>query len=290
VTNQESGASLFPTMDKSEFDRDEWKRRLSQRDAQRQRKNQLLLATALDIPQRDRAIRKLHNYLGLGSKHRQNLCARGLTDAQIDAGYFFTIYPNQELPPGIPGNLPGVSRGKLATKTAGMACPAFDVEGRLIGWQLRVDEATDNKYRWAKGWKSSHLPNGELPITVCRPVDGVKHLGVRLCEGLLKPFIAAQKTGQICIGAAGGNHAGSPEQLKAALDAINPESVTLDADAGAVANPHIIRLYQRTIDLVTGWGYAVNIGWWGQVDKSHPDIDELSWLRKRSPPSRLKNS
>jgi hypothetical protein len=163
-------------------------------------------------------------------------------------------------------------------------------QGRIIGWQLRVDETTDNKYRWAKGWKSSHLPNGELPITVCRPVDGVKHQGVRLDEGLLKPFIAAQKTGQICIGAAGGNHAGSPEQLKAALDAINPESVTLDADAGAVANPHIIRLYQRTIDLVTGWGYAVNIGWWGQVDKSHPDIDELAEIRKRSPPSRLKNS
>jgi len=267
---------FVPNAELHEFDREQWKRRLSQRNALQLRKNQLLLATALDIPQRDRAIRKLHNYLGLGSKHRQNLCARGLTDAQIEAGYFFTIYPNLELPPGIPGNLPGVSRGKLATKTAGMACPAFDVEGRIIGWQLRVDETTDNKYRWAKGWKSSHLPNGELPITVCRPVDGVKHQGVRLSEGLLKPFIAAQKTGQICIGAAGGNFAGSHTQLKAALDAINPESVTLDADAGAVANPHIIRQYQRTIDLVTGWGYAVNIGWWGQVDKSHPDIDELA--------------
>ena len=267
---------FVPNDEQKEFDRDQWKRRLSQRNAQQLRKNQLLLATALDIPQRDRAIKKLHNYLGLGSKHRQNLCARGLTDAQIEAGYFFTIYPNLELPPGIPANLPGVSRGKLATKTAGMACPAFDVEGRIIGWQLRVDETTDNKYRWAKGWKSSHLPNGELPITVCRPVDGVKHQGVRLEEGLLKPFIAAQKTGQICIGAAGGNHAGSPEQLKAALEAINPESVTLDPDAGAVANPHIIKQYQRTIALVTGWGYAVNIGWWGQIDKSHPDIDELA--------------
>jgi len=267
---------FVPNDEQKEFDRDEWKRRLSQRDAQRQRENQKQLATALDIPQRDRAIRKLYKYLGLGSKHRQNLCTRGLTDAQIDAGYFFTIYPDQELPPGIPPNLPGVAWGKLATKTAGLACPAFDVGGRLIGWQLRVDEATDNKYRWAKGWKSSHLPNGELPITVCRPVDGVKHQGVRLSEGLLKPFIAAQKTGQICIGAAGGNHAGSPEQLKAALDAINPESVTLDADAGAITNPHIIRQYQRTIDLVTEWGYSVNVAWWGQVAKTDPDIDELT--------------
>jgi hypothetical protein len=27
---------------------------------------------------------------------------------------------------------------------------------------------------------------------------------------------------------------------------------------------------------VTQWGYAVNVAWWGQVDKSHPDIDELA--------------
>ncbi|MBD0362792.1 MAG: hypothetical protein ICV55_08495, partial [Coleofasciculus sp. C3-bin4] len=57
---------FVPNDRQSEFDRDEWKRRLSQRDAQRQRENQLQLATALDIPQRDRAIRKLYKYLGLG--------------------------------------------------------------------------------------------------------------------------------------------------------------------------------------------------------------------------------
>lgn len=267
---------FVPNAEQKDFDREQWKQRQAERDAQRQRENQKQFATALDIPGRDRAIRTLHKYLGLSSLHRQNLRTRGLSDAQIEAGYFFTIYPDHKLPPGIPANLPGVAWGKLATKTAGLACPAFDVSGRIIGWQLRVDETTDNKYRWAKGRKSSHLPNGELPITVCRPVDGVKRFGVRLCEGLLKPFIAAQKTGQICIGAAGGNFAGSHEQLKAALDAINPESVTLDADAGAVTNLHIIRQYQRTIELVTQWGYAVNVAWWGQVDKSHPDIDELA--------------
>jgi hypothetical protein len=128
-----------------------------------------------------------------------------LTDAAIDTGGFFTIYPDQELPYGIPANLPGVTRGKLATKVSGFACPAFDVHGRLIGWQLRVDDPTDNKYRWAKGWKSSHLPNGELPITICRPVEGVKRPGVGLAEGLLKPYVAAQKLGQIVIGAAGAN-------------------------------------------------------------------------------------
>ncbi|HEY9908626.1 MAG TPA: hypothetical protein V6D18_13590, partial [Thermosynechococcaceae cyanobacterium] len=258
-----------------DFDREEWSRRKAERDTQRQRENQKQFAEALDIPSRNRAIRTLHKYLGLGSRHRQNLRDRGLSDAQIEAGHFFTIHSCQELPPGIPANLPGVAWGKLATKTDGFTCPAWDVHGHLIGWQLRVDEAVDNRYRWAKGWKSSHLPNGELPITVCRPIDGVKRPGVGLAEGLLKPYIAAQRLGQIFIGAAGANFAGSPEQLKESIDALKPETVSLYPDAGSVCNPHVMGQYQRTIELVIGWGYAVNIAWWHQVDKQQTDVDEL---------------
>lgn len=256
----------------SQEQREEYQRRKRERE----RFEQQQLSDTLSIPDRNRAIKKLHKYLGLGSKHRENLRDRSLSDAQIEAGYFFTIYPDQELPPGIPANLPGVIRGKLATKVSGFACPAFDVHGRLISWQLRVDDTTDNKYRWAKGWKSSHFANGELPITVCRPVDGVKRPGVGLAEGLLKPYVAAQKLGQIVIGAAGANFAGSPEQFKKSIDALKPETITLYPDAGAVANPHVMGQYRRTIELLSSWGYPVNVAWWGQTDKSQPDVDELT--------------
>lgn len=253
--------------------RESWRRQKQQLERDRQKE----FAYALPAAERDTAICKLHKYLGLGSKHRQNLRDRGLSDTQIDTGHFFTIYPNQELPPGISANLPGVIRGKLATNVGGFACPAFDVEGRIIGWQLRVDEATDNKYRWAKGWKSSHLPNGELPITICRPVDGVKRPSVGLAEGLLKPYVAAQKLGQIFIGAAGGNFCSSPAQLKTSLEALKPDIVTLYPDGGAVTNPHVMGQYQRTIELVSSWGYTVKVAWWGQIYKSHDhDIDELT--------------
>jgi transcriptional regulator with XRE-family HTH domain len=259
---------------------DEWsqeqREEYQRRKRERERFEQQQLSDTLSIPDRNRAIKKLHKYLGLGSKHRENLRERSLTDAQIEAGYFFSIHLNQELPPGIPANLPGVIRGKLATKVSGFACPAFDVHGRLIGWQLRVDNATDNKYRWAKGWKSSHLPNGELPLTVCRPIDGVKRPGVGLAEGLLKPFVAAQRLGQIFIGAAAANFAGSPEQFKESIDALKPETITLYPDAGAVANPHVMGQYRRTIELLSSWGYTVNVAWWGQTDKSHSDVDELT--------------
>jgi hypothetical protein len=259
---------------------DEWsqeqREEYQRRKRERERFEQQQLSDTLSIPDRNRAIKKLHKYLGLGSKHRENLRERSLTDAQIEAGYFFSIHLNQELPPGIPANLPGVIRGKLATKVSGFACPAFDVHGRLIGWQLRVDNATDNKYRWAKGWKSSHLPNGELPLTVCRPIDGVKRPGVGLAEGLPKSFVAAQRLGQIFIGAAAANFAGSPEQFKESIDALKPETITLYPDAGAVANPHVMGQYRRTIELLSSWGYTVNVAWWGQTDKSHSDVDELT--------------
>jgi hypothetical protein len=253
-----------------------WQERRQRQEQQRQRELEELARGALPSAERDTAIRKLHSYLGLGNRHRQNLRDRGLTDAAIDTGGFFTIYPDQELPYGIPANLPGVTRGKLATKVSGFACPAFDVHGRLIGWQLRVDDPTDNKYRWAKGWKSSHLPNGELPITICRPVEGVKRPGVGLAEGLLKPYVAAQKLGQIVIGAAGANFAGSPQQLKESLEVLKPEIITLYPDAGAVLNHHVMSQYQRTVKLIAGWGYSVQVAWWGQTIKlESPDIDEL---------------
>lgn len=316
-----AGFGLFAPDDSdwNSSQKQEWQQKVEADRKLRLLRQQQELASALPVAERNHAIKKLHKYLGLSQKHRTHLRARHLTDAQIDAGYFFTIHPDQELPPGIPANLPGIistrlndhAWGRLATKTLGFACPAFDVEGNIIGWQLRVDDATDNKYRWAKGWKSSHLPNGELPITVCRPVSPIGHElactdpttrlrhecsversersaesvyselvesvlqkeSVGLAEGLLKPYIAAQTFGSIFIGAAGGNFA--PKQLKASLDALKPTIVTLYPDAGSVSNPHVMRQYEQTINLVTGWGMPVQVAWWGQIDKTHPDVDEL---------------
>ncbi len=105
---------------------------------------------ALPVAELDRAIRKLHKHFGLGSQHKQNLRDRHLTDAQIDAGLFFSVWPDQELPPGIPANLPGVTRrgDKFYAAGSGYTCPSFDPEGRVNGWQIRYDdpEKSGGKY------------------------------------------------------------------------------------------------------------------------------------------------
>jgi hypothetical protein len=139
-----------------------------------------------------------------------------MTDSQIDRGLYFSLAPYQDLPAAIPLNFPGVhSSGKtLTNKYQGIACPLFDPDGKAVGIQYRItDEKADEdeRYRWLS---NSHMPSdGKLPLTFIRPASLVRKQ-IALVEGTgFKPLLAADKLGQIVIGASGGQHAGSPQQL-----------------------------------------------------------------------------
>ena len=236
--------------------------------------------TSLPIESVDLSIRKLARYLGLTSEHRQQLRDRGLTDEQIEKGLFFSIAESQEIPPGIPPNFPGVdwSGKKLFTPSPGIACPAFNSEEKAIGYQIRLTQAESGKYRWPKGKVSSHLQNGELPLTITGPSLANATI-VWLTEGILKPFVASQKWEIPCIGAAGGNHQGSPQQLLAAIQQI-PEDclIGIAPDAGAILNKNVLKQYEKTVKLLTDWGYGDRIlfAWWRQATKSDNDCDKIS--------------
>ena len=256
--------------------RGQWQR---ERQANQSRRLAHHAKTALPVESIDLAIRKLARYLGLTSEHRQQLRDRGLTDEQIEKGLFFSITENQEIPPGIPPNFPGVdwSGQKLFTPNPGIACPAFNSEGKAIGYQIRLSTADSGKYRWPKGKVSSHLQNGELPLTITGPSLTDAEV-VWLTEGILKPFVASQKWEIPCIGAAGGNHQGSPQQLLAALQQIPKNClIAIAADAGAILNKNVLKQYEKTVKLLTDWGYGDRIlfAWWGQATKSDNDCDEI---------------
>ncbi len=274
------GASLVP---EDGFDEEEYRRKQRKQEEKRQRRLQRHLS-ALSGPQRDRAIRRLRDAIGLTKSARQHLKQeRGLTDAQIEQGLYFSVEPYQDLPTGIPLNFPGVywSGRKLTNRYQGIACVLFNPDGLAIGIQLRVTDDTDEgRYRWLSGQNSSHLPNGELPLTYIRPNE-IKRNHPAIVEGTgFKPQIAAHKLGQIVIGAAGGQHAGSPEQLKQYLDAASSEGldtsvVQLYLDAGDTTNNHVLSRLVGIIELLESWGKTVEIAWWGQTTKESPDIDEL---------------
>ncbi|MEW5860128.1 MAG: hypothetical protein AB1861_22540, partial [Cyanobacteriota bacterium] len=244
-------------------------------------------------PDRDREIRKLLGQLQLSPEHKENLRQRGLSDEQIQAGMFRSVHQWQKLETPVSYRLAGVSiDGRSLTTQAGLLCPAWNAKGQIVCWQLRVDNVENGgKYRWPTSASqkrphgaTAHLTNGELPLTCCRPV-GEPRQGIAFVEGILKPQITAQLSGQITIGAAGGNFASSPEALKATLFQLESEIVEalspiLYPDAGAIANKNVMRQYRRTHAELKKWGYELRVAWWGQVSKKDLDIDELLAARR----------
>jgi hypothetical protein len=245
-------------------------------------------ANSCSLDRRNHGIRSLHKHWGLAPSHCADLKKRRLTPFEIDKLHFFSIQPQEILPPGVDHNLPGVAQwGKIALRKGkdgthdAYACPVWNPYGQMVSWQSRLMNPDSDKgcgkYLWAT---RSHLSNGEIPITFVRPVEGqVTRPTIGMCEGILKPAIAAQKLKQIFIGASGANFASSPEQLREYLAVasaeLNTKVVTWYPDAAAVQNPQVIGQYRRTWDLIESWGYRIQIAWWGQTDKAAGDCDEI---------------
>ncbi|HEY9602998.1 MAG TPA: hypothetical protein V6C85_15390, partial [Allocoleopsis sp.] len=240
--------------------------------------------SVLSVEARDKAIRLLCQHFGLLTKHSQSLRDRGLSDSQIKSRLYFSIIPDRPVPHGIPANLPGIYDGKLQSAGIGYACVTFDPLGKATGWQIRLDNASKNKYRWAKGKASCHLVNGELPITSVYPVEAVRHSSIGVCEGVNKSWLAANRLRQVFIGASSANFAASPEQtaehLAAAAFKLGSQTIDFYPDGGAVSNPNVIKCYQRSWQLFTQLGYQVRVVWWNQVDKNSPDCDEIDSLEQ----------
>lgn len=230
----------------------------------------------LSRAERDKNIRAIAAYVGLNSRHHQQLLDRGLTPETIETGLYFSVCPDQPLPQSVSDKMPGVGyrSGKkvLISAVTGYACVAFNESGQAIGFQVRDENPkADNKYRWAKSSFSSHLQDGELPLTVRG--DGST---AWLTEGILKPDIATDRHGIRCMGSPGGNFLKSESQFKKNLG--DCEKIIIAPDGGDILNRHVYQRWCKLIKYLGKSGYDVAIAWWEQITKGSPDIDELSSL------------
>jgi hypothetical protein len=275
----------------SEEQREEWRqqRELEKQqrlEAERQQRAQLLTET-----ERDREIRKVFDQLNLNQEHRADLYRRGLTDDLIKAGSFRSVEQWQKLESEVSHRLAGVSiNGRSLITQAGYIWPVKNPKGQILGWQIRKDDDETGRFAWPTSATKKrpngatvHLRNGELPIACHRPATGqVLTDAIELTEGTgVKPFITAQHLSRITLGAAGGNFTSSPEIFKSYLDELSTElggskELILSPDAGAVANPNVMRTYRETHELTSSWGYKLKFRWWNQFSKADGDIDELT--------------
>lgn len=270
---------------------EQWKREREIQRQQREREERQKRAKSLSLVERDHQFRKLLDQLSLSLIDKADLQRRGLTDEEIKLSNFKSVETWQKLDFELDHRLPGVNLDgrSLLIKPGdeGYLCPIKNAEGLIIGCQLRRRAQDDSgRYRWLTSvtrkrpnGASSHLPNGELPITIHRP-SILKSKVIALVEGTgVKPFVTAQRRGQVVIGAASANFAASPEQFKEQLNKVsielNTKEIVLYADSGAITNRHVMQQYRTTYQLATKLGFHVLIGWWEQYTKNDPDIDEL---------------
>jgi hypothetical protein len=280
---------LDNSQDWTEQQRQEWKLRNQQRRQQQVKEDEQRRQRSLSAVERHEQYTKLLAQLTLHPDDRADLIRRGFTHEQIELSGFKSIERYQRLQSQFSELLPGISRGdRLIIRDQGYLCPIRNADGKIIACQVRLralPSGESNRYRWLSGGgQTLHLypdgckPDGELPLAVFRP-EG-KPEGITLAEGTgPKPFLVSQRLNQIVIGAAGGQWASSPqlfkEELQKAALEVEGKLIKIFPDAGDILNPSVISRWQKVITLIEEWGWSVAIGWWGQVDKSHPDIDEL---------------
>ncbi|MDJ0716197.1 MAG: hypothetical protein QNJ54_18535 [Prochloraceae cyanobacterium] len=241
----------------------------------------------LSEEQRHLVITEIINQLPLWKKHYRQLRERGLTDEEIIAGGYKSVSQWQNLKEPVDNRLAGVKLDgrSLTNFDSGIICPIKNNKGQFVSWQLRRDNCSDkeSKYIWAAGEKkrfpkpTSHLRNGELPLAVHKSENSNFKDVLGLVDSVgIKPHIANSKLNMDFVGASGGLFAKSPQTLQGVLKENQPEKLVYYPDAGDVANSNIVRTIKQTIELVTEWGYQIEIAWWGQVNKSDGDIDEIS--------------
>jgi uncharacterized protein (DUF927 family) len=176
----------------------------------------------------------------------------------------------------------GLTPGQIAelrpfTQGKGYVVPILDLDGLMVGGQVRQREATKGgRYRWATTG-ANHLPEtGELPLTHHSEGNGAVTSAIYLTEGTgVKPYLASKVLRGLVIGAAGGQFATSPKTLQLALDRYPEADLYLVPDGGATLNPSVLLQYHRLEELIRGLGRELGVSWWGQTAKEDGDIDEI---------------
>ncbi len=201
------------------------------------------LKATLDVL--DIAYRALLSELTLTETHRDNLHRRGLTDVEIEGLGYRTLPANgrRELVTrlqaksirlaGVPGFYLEAGYWQLAGPV-GIAIPVKDTRGRIVGLQVRCDNAEGGRYKWlsSRGFNAGCSPGTPVHVTGRISVNNE----VWITEGPLKADIAALKLGRLVLAVAGvGNWPGVIPIIRE----LKPERAIIAFDMDKSSNPAV---------------------------------------------------
>jgi hypothetical protein len=270
--------------------KEEWQQEQEQRRIENEQRRQKQIDSQLPAVKRDKFYQKLLAQLGIKDTELSDLENRGFTSEQIKADGYRSVAQWERLSGSFPSNLPGVLPNGNLNSQPGCIFPIRDVNGLVVALGERLADASNGKYRWltsaTKKNRDGAIPHldGELPLAVFEPSE-LQADAIWLTEGVgIKPSLTRYRLGVPVVGASSGLFSGSPNTCTKTLEKLSAkyqtQKLVIAVDAGDVKNAHVSHRWQGEIEFLQSLGYEIRIAWWGQIDKSHPDVDELDDLSK----------
>ena len=228
----------------------------------------------------NRIYKRMQAQLRLKAEHRDNLLDRGLDEAEIKRlGYrslpethaerielMKAMSPDQADLLAVAGFYLSDKDRVWITHQNGMWIPCRDVEGKVIGGQVRSDTNTDSRYKWFSASSSKRKRGG---VSSGSPIHVAKWEGdnstVWITEGLLKADVTSSMIGQTVIGVAGVNSYKKAELVEV-LRQLGAEQVVIAFDADYESNPTVKKAINDLARLLVSHHFSCQVATW--------DIDE----------------
>ena len=202
-----------------------------------------------DVDTRHRTYSELLSRLTLFDKHRNNLRDRGLTDDEINnLGYKSVPLINiknviREIQmvgcqfQGVPGFY-RMDNGdwNICFPGNGIIIPYRDIDGKIQGFQVRLDKPVDAKYKWIS---SVNMNNGTKSGTFVHMTPFDSSMPVYLTEGALKADIIHMMTDANVIAVPGVNSLKFLPEALAELKEKGVYEIKICYDIDRFVNPHV---------------------------------------------------
>lgn len=239
-----------------------------------------------DVETRDATYRAFLSKLTLSSDHRENLLNRGLTVDEIEKlGYKtmpflgLTTMAKQLRAEGLYlSGVPGFYKSSNDNWTfihekRGILIPVKDIQGRIQGLQIRLDDVRNRKFRWIS---SAEKQDG------CRAI-GWTHLAgkvtptVIITEGPMKADIINSLTGLTVLAVPGVN---TLTQLKITLEELKELGVThiqTAFDMDFLTNHNVQNGFENLLSLLDEMDFKFGTYLW---DAEYKGLDDYIWAQK----------
>ena len=220
----------------------------------------------------NRAYSSLLNRLILFPGHKEDLKRRGLSDFEIEARGYKSLFPNQrtetansladELTPDVFRTIPGFyvrnGSGFGIAGAPGLLIPCRDLNGRLVALKVRSASPGPNRYTYLSS-KSFGGSSPGAPIHVPISNDEINSDILRLTEGELKADIATALSTTLTISVPGVN---AWRNLIPVVQEINPKKVFIAFDMDWKTNDFVHRALIDLACCISTHGFQTEIETW----------------------------